>query len=85
MMRVDFSIDLSLSLSMSMEDGWTPKSKKDGKGKGHKGEYSEGSHVPIVVLAMGDESIPEATVERKVLLKRSYVEDGRDDMKLVKA
>ena len=81
-MRVDFSLDLSLSLSMSMEDGWTPKSKKDGYGKG---EYSEGSHVPIVVLAMGDESIPEATVERKVLLKRSYVEDGRDDMKLVKA
>lgn len=89
---VDFSMDLSLSLSMdlsmSMVDGWTQKpsegSKKGGYGKGPKGEYATGSAVPIATLSMGDESIPEATVDHKILLKRSYVEDGHDAMKLAK-
>ena len=82
---VVFSMELSLSLPMSMEEVWTPKSQKGGYGKGPKGEYFKGLPVPIVTLGMSGEAIPEATVEHKVLLKRSYVEGAHDAMKLVKS
>ena len=75
---------------MSTHNGLTGKSSKKGFGKGPKGGYGKGS--PIVTLSTGDsqsaESIPEVplgvAVDHEVRLKRSYEEDARGAMKLVK-
>jgi hypothetical protein len=83
---VDFSMSVSMSISMSMQDVIVTKKSSKGSKKGPKGDYGKGSSAPIVTP--GDETIsdaPSGVVEdHAILVKRSYVEDGRGAMKLVK-